>query len=112
MSHVIEDMGADTSLLTLIKFTSIQRGLIDYIIAIRKWEKNLLFGGEFAGRKHEKDIVEGDAYQRIYEVGVEAISREVSREISRAMYGIVFEAILKVKTEFESREDEDNKQQT
>ena len=36
MSHVMEETRADTSFLTLIKFTSIQRGLIDYIIAIRK----------------------------------------------------------------------------
>ena len=37
MSHVMEETGAYNSFLTLIKFTSIQRGLIDYIIAIRKW---------------------------------------------------------------------------
>ena len=61
------------------------------------------------------DIVEGDAYKSIKEVRVaaisrtsfdaisRAISRTVSRGIPRAISGLVFEAILKVKTEVKSR---------
>ena len=79
-------------------FTSIQRRVNGYIIAIRKLRYKLLFESEFVGRKHEKDIAEGDAYQSIHEVRVEAVSRAVSREISIAMSGVVFEVILKVKT--------------
>ena len=43
---------------------------------------------------------------------MEAISRAMTREISRTMSGVMFEVILKVKIDFESIKDEDNKQQT
>jgi hypothetical protein len=112
MSHVIKETREDIGLQFYDVFTSIQRGLIDYVAAIKKWENKLLFEGEFAGIKHEEDIAEGDAYKSIKEVRVAAISRAMSREISREISGAVFEANLKVKIEFESREAEEDEQQT
>ena len=87
-----------------------QEGLIDYVTAIKKLENKLLFESKFAGRYHEKDIAEGDAYQSIQEVMVEAVSGVVSREIPKAISGAVFEAILKVKTEIGLRKVEENVQ--
>ena len=52
--------------------------MIDYFVANRKLKDKLLFESKFAGRENEKDIVEGDAYQSIQEVRVEAVSREIS----------------------------------
>ena len=70
MSHVVKGTRADTSLLNLIKFTSIQRRVNDYITVIRKLRYKLLIESEFVGRKHEEDIAEGDAYKSIKDVWV------------------------------------------
>ena len=115
ISHVVKETRVDTSLLILIKFTSIQRRMNDYITVIRKLRYKLLFESKFAGIKHEKDIAERDAYKSIKEVRVDAISREVSRavlrEIPRAIYGTTFEAIRQVKkAEIELRKVEENVQ--
>jgi len=59
VSHVIKETREDIGLQFYDVFTSIQRGLIDYVVAIKKWENKLLFEGEFAGIKHEEDIAEG-----------------------------------------------------
>ena len=55
-------------------FTSIQRGVIEYMTTIRKMRDKLLFEREPARSKQKRDIAEGDAYKIIKEAWVAAIS--------------------------------------
>ena len=110
MFLVIKEIGEDTGSQFCDVFIGIQRGVIDYMTAIRKLRDTLLFEIKFADRDHELDIVEGDAYKSIKEVRVEAIfgtsfgaiSRAVPRAMSIGIHiaisRVVFEEILKVKT--------------
>ena len=66
-------------------FTSIQRGVIEYITEIRKLRDQLIFEREIVGREHEKDIAEWDIFKGIQEVWVEAMSRTTSTAISRVV---------------------------
>ena len=66
-------------------FTRIQRGVIEYMIAIRKLRDKLLFEREFAGREHEKDIAEGDIFKGIQEVWVATMFGTTSTAISRVV---------------------------
>ena len=66
-------------------FTSIQRGVIEYITEIKKLRDQLIFEREIVGREHEKDIAEWDIFKGIQEVWVEAMSRTTSTTISRVV---------------------------
>lgn len=120
MSQVVKETRADTSFPNLTMFASIQRSMNEYITTIRELEGNLLFESKIANSEQKLDIAEGNIFQDTQEFWEEAISgtmftmvsRAVRREISKAMFGLVFEEILKVKTEFEAREAEDNEKQT
>jgi hypothetical protein len=61
-----------------------QERLIDYVAANRKLKDKLLFESKFVGRENEKDIAEGDDYQSMQEVRVEAVSREISTTVFAA----------------------------
>ena len=75
----------------------------------------LLFESKIADKEQKKDIPEGDAYQSIQEVRVEAISRAVSREIPRAISIAIFTAvsreISRVIAEEKARKVEEGNQQ-
>ena len=59
MFLVIKETREDTGSQFYDVFTSIQRGVIEYMTAIRKLRDKLLFEREFVGREHKKDITEG-----------------------------------------------------
>ena len=85
MFLVIKETREDTGSQFYDVFTSIQRGVIEYMIAIRKMRNKLLFEREFAGREHEKDIAEGDIFKGIQEFWVAAMSGTTSTAISRVV---------------------------
>ena len=82
MFLVIKDTGEDIGSQFCDVFTSIQRGVIEYMTAIRKLRDKLIFEIEFAGKEHEKDIAEGDIFKGIQEFWVAAMSRTTSTTIS------------------------------
>jgi hypothetical protein len=112
MSHVIKETREDIGLRFYDVFTSIQRELIDFVAAIRKWGNKLLFEGEFADRKHEEDIAEGDVYKIIKEVREATISIIVSAAMSRTMFAEISIAVIgetsKEKAETEKRGTEES----
>jgi hypothetical protein len=84
MSHVVRETRTYIGSQFYDVLTSMQEGLIDYVAANRKLKDKLLFESKFAGRENEKDIAEGDDYQSIQEVRVEAVSREISTTLFAA----------------------------
>ena len=68
-------------------FTSIQRGVIEYMTAIRKLRDKLLFESKIADKEHKRDITDIDAYKGIKEVRVAAISGTSFGVISGTSFG-------------------------
>ena len=98
MFLVINETREDTSSQFYDGFTSIQRGVIEYMTAIREMRDKLPFEREFAGKEHEKDIAEGYIFKGIQEVWVAAMSETTST------------AILRVVAEIKSRKVEEGNQ--
>jgi len=78
MSHVVRETRTDNGSQFYDVLTSMQERLIDYVATNRKLKDKLLFESKFAGKENEKDIAEGDDYQSMQEVRVEALSRAIS----------------------------------
>ena len=99
---------ANIHLLNYVMLTNMQSSVSDYVVPIRKLRDKLLFESKITNKDQKKEIAQGYAYQSIQEVRVEAVSRALSSEIPRAIFGAVFEAILKVKIEIGLRKVEEN----
>jgi hypothetical protein len=84
MSHVVRETTTDNGSQFYDVISSMQERLIDYVATNTKLKDKLLFESKFAGRENEKDIAEGDDYQSMQEVRVEAISRAISTTVFAA----------------------------
>ena len=90
VSHDIKVTREDIGSLFYDVFTSIQRGVIEYMTAIRKLRDKLLFESKIADKEHKRDITDEDAYKGIKEVRVAAISGTSFGVISGTSFGAIY----------------------
>ena len=102
MFLVIKETREDTGSQFYDVFTSIQRGVIEYMTAIIKLRDKLLFEREFAGRECEKDIAQGDIFKGIQEFWVAAMSGTTSTKISRVVAKIKSMKVEEANQQFEN----------
>ena len=90
VSHAIKVTREDIGSLFFDVFTSIQRGVIGYMIAIKKLRDKLLFESKIVDKEHKRDITDKDSYIGIKEVMVVAIFGTSFGVISRTSFGAIF----------------------